>query len=59
MREFMDKDFLLESETAKKLFHDYAVNTPILDYNGLINPRVIAEDRHFDFITLVWLVGDH
>lgn len=33
MNEFMDKDFLLESETAKKLFHDYAENTPILDYH--------------------------
>lgn len=59
MREFMDKDFLLESETAKKLFHDYAENTPILDYHCHINPREIAEDRHFDNITQVWLGGDH
>lgn len=59
MKEFMDKDFLLESETAKKLFHDYAENTPILDYHCHINPREIAEDRHFDNITQVWLGGDH
>ena len=25
----MDKDFLLETETAKKLFHDYAEKTPL------------------------------
>lgn len=59
MREFMDKDFLLESETAKKLFHDYAENTPILDYHCHINPREIAEDRQFDNITQIWLGGDH
>ena len=59
MKEFMDKDFLLESETARKLFHDYAESTPILDYHCHINPREIAEDRHFDNITQVWLGGDH
>ncbi|MCI9144371.1 MAG: glucuronate isomerase, partial [Lachnospiraceae bacterium] len=59
MKEFMDKDFLLESETAKKLFHDYAEGTPVLDYHCHINPREIAEDRHFDNITQVWLGGDH
>ena len=55
----MDKDFLLETETAKKLFHDYAEKTPILDYHCHINPKEIAEDRQFDNITQVWLGGDH
>lgn len=59
MKAFMDRDFLLESETAKKLFHDYAETTPILDYHCHINPREIAEDRQFDNITQVWLGGDH
>lgn len=59
MKEFMDKDFLLETETAKKLFHDFAANTPVLDYHCHINPKEIAEDRHFDNITQVWLGGDH
>ncbi len=59
MKEFMDKDFLLETETAKKLFHEYAAVTPILDYHCHINPREIAEDRKFDNITQVWLGGDH
>ena len=56
MKAFMDKDFLLETETAKKLFHDYAEKTPILDYHCHINPKEIAEDRQFDNITQVWLV---
>lgn len=55
----MDKDFLLETETAGKLFHEYAEVTPILDYHCHINPREIAEDRKFDNITQVWLGGDH
>lgn len=61
MKPFMDKDFLLETETAKKLFHTYATPevTPVLDYHCHINPREIAEDRHFDNITQVWLGGDH
>ena len=41
----MDKDFLLETETAKKLFHDYAEKTPILDYHCHINPKEIAGRR--------------
>ena len=59
MKEFMDKDFLLETDTAKKLFHDYAEKTPILDYHCHINPKEIAQDRQFDNITQVWLGGDH
>ena len=59
MKEFMDKDFLLQTETAKTLFHDFAENTPIVDYHCHINPKEIAEDRQFDNITQVWLGGDH
>lgn len=59
MKEFMNRDFLLETETAKTLFHEYAEKTPILDYHCHINPREIAEDRKFDNITQVWLGGDH
>ncbi len=59
MREFMDKDFLLKNEPAKKLYHDYAESMPILDYHCHISPREIAEDRRFDTITQVWLGGDH
>ncbi len=55
----MDKDFLLSNETAVKLFHDFAENTPVLDYHCHINPAEIANDRHFENITQVWLGGDH
>ena len=59
MKPFMDADFLLTNETAKKLYHDYAENMPIIDYHCHISPQEIAEDRRFDNITQVWLGGDH
>ena len=59
MKEFMDKNFLLQTETAQKLYFDYAANTPVLDYHCHINPQEIYEDRQFDNITQVWLGGDH
>mgnify|MGYP000766312469 CR=1 FL=1 len=59
MKEFMDRDFLLETETAKKLYHDYAEVTPIIDYHCHIDPKEIAGDRKFENITQVWLGGDH
>ncbi len=59
MKAFMDKDFLLQSKTAKTLYHKYAAKMPIIDYHCHIDPREIAEDRRFENITQVWLGGDH
>lgn len=59
MKKFMDEDFLLSTETAKKLYHDYAKKMPIIDYHCHINPKEIYEDRKFENITQVWLGGDH
>ena len=59
MKQFMDKDFLLSTETAKTLYHDHAAKMPILDYHCHINPQEIWEDRKFENITQVWLGGDH
>ncbi len=59
MKPFMDKDFLLSTETAKTLYHDYAAKMPIIDYHCHINPQEIAENRSFKTITQVWLGGDH
>ena len=59
MKPFMDNDFLLTTDTARKLFHDYANPMPILDYHCHIDPKEIAQDRQFSNITQVWLGGDH
>ena len=59
MRRFMDKDFLLTTPTAERLFTDYAKGLPIIDYHCHINPKEIAEDKRFENITRIWLGGDH
>ena len=59
MKDFMDKDFLLGTETARHLFHDYAEAMPLVDYHCHIPPREIFEDRRFDNLVEVWLGGEN
>jgi len=59
MKPFMDDDFLLQTETAKRLYHEHAAKMPIFDYHCHINPKDIADDRKFNTITEIWLAGDH
>ncbi len=59
MKPFMDQNFLLSTETAQRLYHEYAEVMPILDYHCHLNPQEIYEDRKFENITQVWLGGDH
>ncbi|MBR2423117.1 MAG: glucuronate isomerase [Oscillospiraceae bacterium] len=57
MKAFMDKDFLLETETARHLFHDYSEKLPLVDYHCHLNPKEIYEDRRFENLAQVWLGG--
>lgn len=59
MKAFMDKNFLLETQTAQTLYHDHADKMPIIDYHCHVNPAEIAQNRRFDNITQAWLGGDH
>lgn len=59
MKPFMDKDFLLQTDVAKELYHNHAAKMPIFDYHCHINPKEIAEDKQFKNITEIWLYGDH
>ncbi|MGM9971819.1 MAG: glucuronate isomerase [Anaeroplasmataceae bacterium] len=64
MQQFMDKDFLLTTETAKKLYHEHAENMPIIDYHCHLQPKEIYEDKPFRNLAHVWLgagdrYGDH
>ena len=59
MKAFMDKDFLLETETAKHLFHDYSEKQPLIDYHCHISPREIYENRRFNNLVEVWLGGQN
>lgn len=59
MKPFMDNDFLLQTETAKLLFHEHAASLPIIDYHCHLVPKMIADDYRFKSITELWLGGDH
>jgi glucuronate isomerase len=59
MKEFLDKDFLLETDTSRRLYHEVAAGLPIIDYHCHLDPRLIAEDACFENLTQVWLAGDH
>lgn len=59
MKNFLDENFLLETKTAEKLYHDFAKQMPIIDYHCHLPPNQIADDLQFENITQVWLYGDH
>ncbi len=59
MKAFMDKDFILETETAQHLYHDYASKMPLADYHCHLNPQEIYEDRRFNNLAEVWLGGEN
>ena len=59
MNNFMDKDFLLDTECAKHLFHEYAQKMPICDYHCHLSPKEIFENEQPKDISQLWLSGDH
>jgi len=59
MKKFLDDNFLLESKTAEKLYHEHAKDMPIIDYHCHLPPDEIAEDKIFENLSQIWLKGDH
>ncbi len=59
MKSFMGRNFLLQTETARVLYHKYAEHLPIIDYHCHVSPKEIAEDKQYNNITELWLGGDH
>ena len=56
---YIHDDFLLETEAAKRLYHEYAADLPIIDYHCHLPPWEIGSDRRWDNIAQIWLYGDH
>lgn len=56
---FLTEDFLLQGDTAKRLYHDHVKSLPIIDYHCHLPPDEIASDRQFKNLTDIWLRGDH
>ncbi|HEY0772074.1 MAG TPA: glucuronate isomerase, partial [Sphingobacteriaceae bacterium] len=59
MKKFLDEDFLLHTDTARILYHQYAKDMPVIDYHCHLPPDQISEDKNFENLTQVWLYGDH
>ena len=59
MTPFLSDDFLLQTESAKRLYHEYAEDMPVYDYHCHLPVREIAENKIFENLTQVWLYGDH
>lgn len=59
MNKFMDNDFLLDTPSAKKLFHEYAEHMPICDYHCHLSPKEIYDNEQPENISQLWLSGDH
>ena len=59
MKTIINDDFLLKTDTAKKLYHEFAENQPIIDYHCHLDPKLIAEDHRFGGIGELMLAGDH
>lgn len=59
MDNFITDNFILETQSARRLFHDHAEKLPIIDYHCHLSPQDIANDRQFNSITEAWLEGDH
>lgn len=56
---YADEHFLLHSEAAKTLYHEYAKSQPIFDYHSHLSPQDIAENRRFSDLSAIWLERDH
>lgn len=59
MKQFLDDDFVLQTETARYLYHEHAKKLPIIDYHCHLDPKMIAGDYKFDNLGEIWLGGDH
>jgi glucuronate isomerase len=57
--QFLTEDFLLQTRTAKILYHEHAEKMPIYDYHCHLPADLIAADHRFDNLTQAWLYGDH
>ena len=59
MSAFIHDDFVLQSQAAKELYHNFAKGEPILDFHNHLPPDEIAANRSFETLYDIWLAGDH
>ncbi len=59
MKNFLDADFLLQTDTARSLYRKHAEKMPIIDYHCHLDPKMIAQNHQFADLAEIWLGGDH
>jgi glucuronate isomerase len=59
MKNFLDADFLLQTDIARSLYRKHADKMPIIDYHCHLDPKMIAQNHPFADLTEIWLGGDH
>jgi glucuronate isomerase len=59
VKTFLDDNFLLQNDTAVRLYHEFAKPEPIIDYHCHLPPAEVASNHRFASLTEVWLNGDH
>ena len=58
MKEFFGEDYLLQGESAKKIYSAIK-DLPIIDYHCHLDEKAIKADKTFSDIGELWLSGDH
>ncbi len=59
MKIYNDENFLLQTATAERLYHDFAAKMPIIDYHCHLIPSYVSENHQFENLSKIWLEGDH
>ncbi len=59
MTAFMNQDFLLDTDAARRLYHEVAADLPVIDYHSHLQQSEIASRKKFRNIADLWLGGDH
>ncbi len=59
MKNFLDQNFILQSECAQALYHKYAEGEPIFDFHNHLSPQEIYENKSLGNLANAWLDHDH
>lgn len=59
MKTLIHDDFLLRNEPARRLYHEYARDLPIIDYHTHLPPQDVATNKQWRNLSEIWLGGDH
>ena len=54
---FINKDSLLQSDAAHRLYHDYATDCPMHDYYSHLDPVRTRDNTPFENLTTIWHIA--